>query len=89
MERIEWRHKRGIGVNPDEIPHPAFRNQLGNLVSGVAVRVNKKSAVALADVLDKEIHEQCGLAHAAHPFDVYMLRGVDEELLIIDTVLSD
>ena len=45
------------------------------------MRVNKKSAVALADVFNEEVYEQGGLAHAAHPFDVYMLRGVDGELV--------
>src|ERR1035441_2004394 len=89
MERVERRHEGRVRVYPDKIPHPAFRNELGNLVGGVAVRVNKKSAVALADVFDEEIDEQRGLAHAGHPLDVYMPGGVNGNVLPVDGILAD
>jgi hypothetical protein len=47
------------------------------LVGGVAVGINKKAAVSLANVLDKEVHKQGGFSHATHALDIYMLGGID------------
>jgi hypothetical protein len=46
MKRFERRDERRIGIDPDEIPHPAFRDQLGDLVCRISVGINKESAVA-------------------------------------------
>jgi hypothetical protein len=53
VERIERWDERSIRVNPDEVSHPAFWNELGDLISRISMRVNKNSAVAPADVLDE------------------------------------
>ena len=53
------------------------------------MRVNKKSAVALADVFDEKIDEQGGFAHAGHSFNIYMPRGVDEELVARNRIASN
>src|ERR1700728_4655088 len=89
MERIERRDEGSIGVDPDEVPHPALGNQPSDLVGGVPVRINKKTAVALADVLDEKVDEQCGLSHAAHSLQINVLRGVDEDFTTGDTVGAD
>jgi hypothetical protein len=50
-------------IYPNEVPHPILWNQFCDLIGGVAVRVNKKSAVALrklvagdAVVADADVH---------------------------------
>ncbi|HEY1757924.1 MAG TPA: hypothetical protein VGG72_21320 [Bryobacteraceae bacterium] len=89
MKRIKRRHERSIRVDPDEISHPALWDEARDLVGGVAVRVDKEAAVALPDVFDEEIHEQGGLAHAAHSFKVYVLCGIYEEFATGDAIGSD
>jgi len=69
MERVEGRDEGRVWVDPDEITHSAFGNEPGDLVGGVSVGIDKKAAAALTDVLDEEIDEQGGLAHARHAFD--------------------
>jgi hypothetical protein len=80
---------RSVGVNPNEIPHPAFRNELGYLVCRVPVRVYKKAAVSLRDVLDEKIYDERRFADARHALDVDVLRGVDREILSCDVVLAN
>jgi hypothetical protein len=53
------------------------------------VRVNKKSAVALADMLDEKIDEQGRLAHAAHARNIYVFRGVNRELVARNRIASN
>jgi hypothetical protein len=74
---------RRVGVDPNEITHPIFGYEPSNLVGGVTVRINKKTAVALADVFDEKIYEERGLADARHALDVYVLRSVDRKWPVI------
>ena len=76
MQRVERRYKRSVGIYPDEISHPSLGNKLRDLICGVAVRVNKKSAVALADVFNEEVNQERGFPHSAHTLDIAMFRGV-------------
>jgi hypothetical protein len=59
------------------ISHAVFRNEPGDLICRVAVRINKKPAVALADVFDEKIYEEGGFADATHTLHIYVFGGVD------------
>ena len=67
MERIERRHKGSIRIDPDEIAHPRFGDEPGDLIRRVAVGVDKHAAVPLADVIDKKVEQEGGFAHPRHP----------------------
>ena len=73
MERIKRRDERRIGIDPDEVSHPAFWNQLCDLIGGVAVWVYEKTTVALPDVFDEKVDEQGRFSHARHPLDINVL----------------
>jgi hypothetical protein len=53
------------------------------------VGVEKKGAIALADIFDKKIDERSGPAHTAHSTDINALSGVDGELVAGDTIPSN
>lgn len=89
MEWVERRHKRCVRVYPDEVSHTRLRDELGDLVGSIAVGINKKPTVAVADVVDKQVDEQRGLSHAAHALDVDVLRGVNHEVLLVDVINAD
>src|ERR1017187_10097346 len=89
MERIERRHERSIRVDPNEVTHSALRNEPRYLIGRVTVRIDKQAAVSLADIFNKEVHEQGGLAHPAHAFDVDVLCRVEEDLLTRYGVRTD
>ena len=52
-----------------------FGNELCDLVGSVAVRINKKSAVALADLFDEKVNEERGFADTRHALDIHVLRS--------------
>jgi hypothetical protein len=41
VERIERWDERSIRVNPDEVWHPAFWNELGDLISRISMRIKQ------------------------------------------------
>ena len=52
------------------------------------MRVNKQTAISQTNVFDEKIGEQGRFSHAAHAFNIDMFRGVDEELLSCDRLLT-
>jgi hypothetical protein len=89
MEGIEGRDKRGVGIDPNEIPHPAFPDEPRDSIGRVPMGIDKNAAVPFADVLDKEVHEERGFPHARHPAQIYVAGRVNREFLLIDVVDAD
>lgn len=81
MEWVKRRDERSIRVYPYKVAHPALGDEFGDLIGSIAVRVNKKAAVALADVFNEEVYEQGGLAHAAHSGYVHVFGRIYKGLV--------
>src|SRR6185437_14138633 len=88
-EDVQPRHEWSVGIDPDEIAHAAFGNEPSDLVGGIAVRIDKNAAVALADVANEEVHECGGLADAGHALNVNVAGVVDDDVLAGDFVGAD